>query len=136
MAKVERLTRSSMQPLIEPFGLCEAVKANGALYLGGQTGMDETHQIVGGGLKAQAVQAFRNIKAVLELAGAAPADLVCLTWYVAESADSRSFMEEALEITAAREEGMPGLICASTAVRVKALLTPEIRIEIQAVAAL
>jgi enamine deaminase RidA (YjgF/YER057c/UK114 family) len=136
MPKVERLTRPSMKPLIEPFGLCEAVKANGMLYLGGQTGMDETQQIVAGGLKAQAVQAFRNIEAVLELAGAAPADLLHLTWYLAETADSRSFMEEALEITAAREEVMPGLICPSTAVRVKALLTPEILIEIQAVAAL
>lgn len=70
MAKVERLNRPSMKPLIEPFGLCEAVKAHRMLYLGGQTGMDETHQIVGGGLKAQAVQAFRNIEAVLVLAGA------------------------------------------------------------------
>jgi enamine deaminase RidA (YjgF/YER057c/UK114 family) len=55
---------------------------------------------------------------------------------VVESADGKSFMEEALDITAAREEVMPGLVCASTAVRVKALLTPEILIEIQAVAAL
>ena len=136
MAKVERLNRPSMKPLIEPFGLCEAVKAHRMLYLGGQTGMDETHQIVGGGLKAQAVHAFRNIEAVLVLAGARPADLVHLTWYVVESADGKSFMEEALDITAAREEVMLGLVCASTAVRVKALLTPEILIEIQAVAAL
>ena len=31
---------------------------------------------------------------------------------------------------------LPGLVCGSTAMRVKALLTPEILIEIQAVAAL
>ena len=90
MAKVEHFTRAAMAPLIEPYGLCEAVKAGGVLTLGGQTGMDETHQIVAGGLGAQAVQAFRNIEAVLELAGAAPEDLVHLTWYVVESGDGRS----------------------------------------------
>jgi len=41
-----------------------------------------------------------------------------------------------MEVTAAREEIMPGIKCASTAVRVKALLMPEILIEIQATAAL
>jgi len=135
MAKVEHITRESMRPLIEPFGLCEAVKAGGMLHLAGQTGLDEAHQIVAGGVKAQALQAFRNIKAVLELAGARPEDLVQLTWYLAENPDGRSFME-AMDITAAREEVMPGIKPASTAVRVKALLTPEILIEIAAVAAL
>ena len=45
-------------------------------------------------------------------------------------------MEDALDVTAARDEVFPGLVAASTAVRVKALLTPEILIEIQAVCAL
>jgi enamine deaminase RidA (YjgF/YER057c/UK114 family) len=136
MAKIEHFTRETMRPLIEPYGLSEAVKAGGMLALGGQTGMDETHQIVAGGMKAQAVQAFRNIKAVLALAGAAPENLVHLTWYLVESQDGRSFMEDAIDITAAREEVMPGVATASTAVRVKALLTPEILVEIQALAAL
>jgi 2-iminobutanoate/2-iminopropanoate deaminase len=136
MAKVEHFTRETMRPLIEPFGLCEGVTAGGMLHLSGQTGMDETHQIVPGGVKAQALQAFRNIKAVLELAGARPDDLVQLTWYLAGGPDGRSFMEDAIDITAVREEVMPGIKPAATAVRVKALLTPEILIEIQAVAAL
>jgi hypothetical protein len=41
-----------------------------------------------------------------------------------------------MDVTAAREEVMPGVRCASTAVRVKALLMLEIPIEIQATAAL
>ncbi len=45
-------------------------------------------------------------------------------------------MEDALDVTAAREAVLPGLVCASTAIRVPALLTPEILVEIQAVAAL
>jgi 2-iminobutanoate/2-iminopropanoate deaminase len=136
MSKVVHITREAMKPLLEPYGLSEAVRAGQMLYLAGQTGMNEQHQIVDGGLKAQALQAFRNIKAVIELAGGAPEDLVHLTWYLAETPGGRSFMEDAVDILAAKEEIMPGVRPGSTAVRVRALLTPEILVEIQAVAAL
>jgi enamine deaminase RidA (YjgF/YER057c/UK114 family) len=134
MARVETITREAMRLLIEPYGLAEAMRAGGMLFIAGQTGMDETHRIVDGDLKAQAAQAFRNIRAVLEAAGGGPESLVSLTWYVVES--PRSFMEDALEITAARNEVFPGLVTGQTAVRVNGLLTPEMLIEIQAVAAL
>lgn len=136
MSKATPITREAMKPLLEPYGLSEAVKAGNALYIAGQTGIDETHRIVEGGLRAQAAQAFRNIKAIIELAGGAPEDLVSLTWYLVEGPDGRSFMEDAVEVIAAKEDVMPGVRPGSTAVRVKALLTPEILIEIQAVAAL
>lgn len=136
MSKVEYITREAMQPLIEPFGLSEAVRVGQMLYLAGQTGMDETHQIVEGGLKAQAVQAFRNIKAVIALAGGDAENLVHLTWYLADRPDARSFMEDATEVLAAKEAVLPGVRPGSTAVRVKELLTPEILIEIQAICAL
>ena len=136
MAKVQTITRDAMRPLIEPYGLAEAVRAGGLLFIAGQTGIDETHQIVAGGLKAQAAQAFRNISALLEAAGGSPENLVSMSWYVVEGETPRSFMEDALEITAARNEVFPGLVTGQTAVRVKGLLTPEMLIEIQAVAAL
>ena len=131
---VERITREHMKPLIVPYGLCEAVRHGNTLYLSGQTGMDSRHAIVEGGLKAQALQAFRNIEDVVGCAGGRVQNLISLTWYLAES--PRSMMEDALDVTAAREEVFPGLVAASTAVRVKALLTPEILIEVQAVCAL
>jgi enamine deaminase RidA (YjgF/YER057c/UK114 family) len=136
MPKVQAFTRRAMKPLIAPFGLAEAVRAGDMLFISGQTGIDETHQIVGGGLKAQAAQAFRNIRSIIELAGGEPANLVQLTWYLADARDGRTFMEDALDVTAAREEVFPGVVTGSTAVRVKALLTPELLIEIQAVCAL
>jgi enamine deaminase RidA (YjgF/YER057c/UK114 family) len=136
MAKTQTISREAMRPLIEPYGLSEAVRAGNLLFIAGQTGMDETHQIVAGGLKAQAAQAFRNIKAVLAAAGGAPENLASMTWYVVEGEPARSFMVDALEITAARNEVFPGLVTGQTAVRVKGLLTPEMLIEIQAVAAL
>lgn len=134
MAKIETITRPHMKALLEPYGLSEAVRHGNTLTLGGQTGLNEQHQIVEGGLKAQAVQAFRNIRDVIAFAGGDAANIVHLTWYLAPS--DRSFMEDALDVTMARNEVLPGLIAGSTAVRVNALLTPEILIEIQAVAAL
>lgn len=129
---VEQITREAMKLLLEPYGLCEAVRAGNTLTLSGQTGMDAQHRIVAGGLKAQALQAFRNIADIVRTAGGG--ELVHLTWYLCDT--GRSFMEDALDVTGARNEALPGVVCASTAVRVKELLTPEILIEIQAVAAL
>ena len=135
MPITQPFTREAMKPLLEPYGLCEAVKHGSTLTLSAQTGIDEQHQVVAGGLKAQALQAFRNIKAVIEAAGGRAENLVQLNWFLVEGPEPRSFLEDALDVTAAREEVFPGIRCASTAVRVKALLMPEILIEIQAVAA-
>jgi enamine deaminase RidA (YjgF/YER057c/UK114 family) len=136
MAKVEYITREAVKPLLEPFGLTEAARCGQMLHLGGQVGMGPDHQIVAGGLAAQARQAFANIKAVIEAAGGRAEDIVHLTWYLVEGAEGRSFMEDAMEVTAARNEVLPGVTPPSTAVRVKALLTPEILVEVQAVAAM
>jgi enamine deaminase RidA (YjgF/YER057c/UK114 family) len=134
MATVERFTRPFMKPLLEPYGLCEAARHGDTLTLGGQTGMNSKHRIVEDGLRAQAEQAFRNVREVVELAGGSVENLVHLTWYLADS--PRSFMEDALDVTAARNAVLLGIVAPSTAVRVKALLLPELRIEIQAVIAL
>ncbi len=133
---VETFTREHMKPLIEPFGLSEAARAGGLLCLGGQVGMDADHQIVTGGLRAQAVQAFRNLREVIEEAGGEVRNLLHLTWYLVEGGTGRPFMDDALEVTSAREEVLPGLKAPSTAVRVQALLTPEVLVEIQALVAL
>ena len=136
MEKVEHITREAMKPLLQPYGLSEGVRVGTMLYLAGQTGLDAQHQIVPGGLKAQAIQTFRNIKALVELAGGRVDNLVHLTWYLADRPLARSFLEDATDVIAAKDEEMPGVKPGSTAVRVKELLTPEILIEIQAVAAL
>jgi len=136
MTSVEHITRESMKPLLEPYGLSEAVKAGSLLTLGGQTGIGADHQIVPGGLKAQALQVFRNIREIVELAGGQVENLVHMTWYLVESSEPRPFLEDAMEIMAAREEVMPGIKPGSTAVRVRSLLTPKILLAVQAVAAL
>ena len=130
----ERITREHMKPLIEPYGLCEAVRHGDTLFVAGQTGIDASLQVVEGGIRAQAAQAFRNIREIVEEAGGRAENLVSLTWYLAEG--PRSFMEDALDVTAARDEVLPGVVTGSTAMRVRALLMPQILVEIQAVCAL
>lgn len=134
MSKVTHFTRTSMKPLLEPYGLVEAVRHGDTLTIAGQTGIDASHQIVEGGLKAQATQAFRNIREIVEMAGGRVENVVHLTWYLA--AREKSFMEDALEVTMARNEMLPGITAGSTAVRVKELLMPDILVEIQTVVAL
>ena len=136
MAKVEYVTRAHMKALIEPYGLSEAVRHGSTLTIAGQTGMNAQAQIVEGGLKAQALEAFRNIREIVEFAGGSIENIVHLTWYLADGTHARSFMEDAVDVTMARAEILPGIAPGSTAVRVKELLTPEILIEIQSVVAL
>jgi enamine deaminase RidA (YjgF/YER057c/UK114 family) len=134
LSKVQTFTRAAMAPMIEPYGLAEATRVGDLLYIAGQTGMGPDGQVVGSGIRSQALHAFRSIREIIELAGGDPSDLVSLTWYLAES--PRDFMADAVDVTAAREEVFPGVRTGSTAVRVKALLTPELLVEISAVAAL
>ena len=76
MAKIQHVTRPAMKALLEPYGLSEAVRCGDTLTLAGQTGMNAEHKIVDGGLKAQATQAFRNIKEVIEFAGGSVDNIV------------------------------------------------------------
>lgn len=62
-----------------------AVSARGSrtLYVSGQWSYDPKGELVGkGDLRAQAVQAFKNLKGVLAGGGATPADVVKINVYV------------------------------------------------------
>ena len=77
-------TKHSPAP-IGPFS--QAIKAQGVhLYVSGSIGMQDG-QIVHGGIKAQAVQALDNIKAVLETAGYGFADVVKVNVYLHDMND-------------------------------------------------
>ena len=77
-------TKHSPEP-IGPFS--QAIKAQGVhLYVSGSIGMQDG-QIVRGGIKAQAVQALDNIKAVLEAAGYGFADVVKVNVYLHDMND-------------------------------------------------
>jgi 2-iminobutanoate/2-iminopropanoate deaminase len=66
----------------------QAIQAGNLLFLSGQIGLDPaTGALVPGGVRREAEQALRNLQAVAEAAGAAFADVVRTTIYLADLAD-------------------------------------------------
>ena len=64
------------------------VRAGGLLFLSGQVGLDPaTGKLVAGDVVAQTEQVFRNIAAVLEVAGKSLADVVKANVYLADMQD-------------------------------------------------
>ncbi len=65
-----------------------AVKSGGMVFTAGQLGIDpETNKMVDGGVEAQAVQAFENLKEVLSASGAALTDVVKVTVFLNKMSD-------------------------------------------------
>lgn len=111
--------------------LCQAVVANGVVYLRGQIGQDlETRESVGiGDVEAQAEKAMANIKMLLEEAGGTMEDIVKVTVYLI---DPR--YREAVYRTMGR--WLKGVFPVSTGLVVSALARPEWLVEIDATAVL
>ena len=66
----------------------QAIAADGFVFCSGQIGLDPTSgELVEGGVEAQADRALRNLAAVLDAAGAAMADVVKTTVYLADIGD-------------------------------------------------
>lgn len=111
--------------------LCQAVVANGVIYLRGQVGQDlETRTNVGvGDVTAQTAQAMSNIKMLLGEAGSDLADIVKVTIYLTDP----RYREEVY-----REVGrwLKGVFPVSTGLIVQALARPEWLVEIDATAVL
>lgn len=64
-------------------GFTHAVKVGLVTYISGEVALDSMGQLVGAGdVRVQARQAFANLKVVLDLARARPADVTKLTVYV------------------------------------------------------
>lgn len=70
--------------LAPPIGFAHAVKAQGAVYLGGQTALDAEGRIVPGDIVDQFRQALGNVLEALRAAGGAPADLVNVTIFLTD----------------------------------------------------
>jgi enamine deaminase RidA (YjgF/YER057c/UK114 family) len=105
------------------------------VFVAGQGAFDADRQIVGAGdYRAQAAQAFRNLRTALAAAGARPEDVVASTMYVKDlhpealAAFARG-MHEALD-------GRPFPPNASTLVGVQSLAWPEMLVEVSAIAVL
>jgi 2-iminobutanoate/2-iminopropanoate deaminase len=119
--------------LCQPLGIySHAVKARGnqLLFISGTTARDGEGNIVGrGDIKAQTRQILENMKKILEKAGATFDNIVKVTVFVT---DMRHFKE----IHEIRSQYFKKDFPASTLVQVSSLSSPELLIEIEAIAVL
>ena len=77
-----------------PRGYSNGTTGEGRMvFVAGQVGWDEQEVFAPGGLVAQVSRALRNIVAVLREAGAQPADLARVTWYVKDMPAFRAASE-------------------------------------------
>ena len=133
MAK-EYINPASLFPSLE-HGFSRAVAATGkrTLYVSGQTAWDAGKRLVGGtDLAAQAKQAFRNLRTVVEASGGTLADVVSLRLYIV---DYRP--EKAAAVGNALRECYAGPEKpAATWIGVASLADPGFLIEIEATAVL
>jgi len=128
-----------MAPVIEPAGwprprgYANGVAARGTLVaVAGQVGWDpRTEHLVSDDLAAQAAQALRNVVAVLAAAGAEPAHVVRLTWYVTDRA---AYLAAREALGAAYRETFGAHYPAMTLLVVAGLLEPGAKVEIEATA--
>ena len=105
----------------------EIREAGRLVFVSGQVGMTADGQILPG-IEAQAGQAVANLNAVLGEAGLSPADITKLTIYLTDPSDIEPFM-------GAAGASLPQPPPATTLLVVAGLGAPELRVEIEAVAA-
>lgn len=111
--------------------LCQAVVANGVVYLRGQIGQDlETRESVGiGDVTAQTEKAMANIAMLLAEAGGSVEDIVKVTIYLIDP----RYREPVYRVVG---KWLKGVFPVSTGIVVVALARPEWLVEIDATAVL
>jgi 2-iminobutanoate/2-iminopropanoate deaminase len=104
------------------------VQAGQLIFVSGQVARNAAGETVGrGDIRAQTRQALENVKAVLEAAGATMDDIVKVTVFVTD-------VRHLAAIHEVRAEYFRKDYPASTLVEVKSLVSPELMIEIEAIA--
>ncbi len=126
--KIKRINPAEIHP---PTGYSHVVTAKGRLaYISGQVAFDQAGKLVGeGDIGAQTRQVFENLKATLEELGTDFQSVLKLNYYAVDESGLQ-------EIRKIRSEYLGDRPPASTFVFVKALVRPELLIEIEAVVAL
>lgn len=113
----------------------QAVRVGDTVHVAGQVAMDEQGAVVGAGdLQAQVRQVYDNAVAALTPLGARLTDVVAETWFVTDMADFMAQARPIFELRRSLYGGDPPV--AQTVVEVRALVRPELQVEVQFVAQL
>ena len=115
--------------IYRPASYHHALRAGDTLYVAGQVARDVDGNLVGSTAGEQAEQVYSNLQAVLEAAGASFADVVKLTTYLVDAADSRAVSDVRRTYCGDRSPPHTGLIVA-------ALGAPEVKVEVDVIAVL
>jgi enamine deaminase RidA (YjgF/YER057c/UK114 family) len=117
-----------------PSGYANGVLAQGRfLAVSGQIGWNERGDLAGDDFLTQALQALRNVIAVVRAAGGEPEHLVRLTWYVVDTDEYRASLGE---LGRGYREIVGTHYPAMALVQVAGLLEAGARVEIEATAVL
>ncbi|MFI6170477.1 RidA family protein [Nocardia sp. NPDC051052] len=115
-----------------PRGYANGIAARGEMvFVAGMIGWDTEGVIRSHDIADQVRQALRNIVAVLAEAGARPAHIVRMTWYVT---DVDAYVGAYREIGVAFREVIGDFSAAMTAVEVTRLVEPDAKVEIEVTA--
>jgi enamine deaminase RidA (YjgF/YER057c/UK114 family) len=105
------------------------------VFVGGQNGVSKEGKVVGSDIGSQSEQAYKNLIAALEAAGASLQDVFKMTIYIVQGQSLQNAFQAAQRVNpnlGAGDAKAPIV----TGIFVSALATPEYLIEIEAVAAI
>jgi len=109
---------------------CDAVRFGNLLFIAGIPPTDRNGKVVGGDdVAAQTRQVFKNMKLVLDAAGASFADILKVTVYLLD-------VNDRTKINPVRKEFFGDARPASTLIGIRELAIPGMKVEIEAVAGL
>jgi enamine deaminase RidA (YjgF/YER057c/UK114 family) len=115
-----------------PRGYANGVAARGReIFVSGMVGWDADQVFHTDDFAGQVDQALRNVVAVLQVAGALPAHITRMTWYVT---DKREYLAAGPQIGKLFRELVGHYGIAMTAVQVSALMEDRAKVEIEVTA--
>ncbi|MEM1048471.1 MAG: RidA family protein [Pseudomonadota bacterium] len=125
----EVIVPPGLEAVYETFHYAPGIRAGNTLYISGQVGRDRDLNVVEG-TEAQYVQAFENVRAVLDAAGATFDNVVELeTWFLEDMQDLKLFM-------AVKDRYFTNLYPTWTGFAVRGFSMPGIHVEIKCTAIL
>ena len=111
------------------FGYSQCVRAGPLVFIAGQCGLNERHEVVSSDFLEQARTALDRVHAAVRAAGGTLGDIVAMTVFLTDTSLGRIF-------TALRREYLGGDFPASALIGVHSLMPTGAMIEIQAIAVL